>query len=219
VVLKLIRIKDKKIYLLGLIKGLTSERKVVRKAFDRFKPDVIALYISEPELMGLQSVVEGKTTQVPLSRYEKVYARKLAYYAKVDPDKYGEVQVPPPSLMEGLELGLKHKIPIVGLDMSNKEYEIAFVKNVNTINLVRHSFRFKKLNKKKFDAKTPKEFAFAWDAELTKLRGFKNLETAREQHMAGRLLDLKNKFKTILAIVELERTEGILNQLRSSTTD
>jgi pheromone shutdown protein TraB len=216
VALKLIKIKDKKIYLLGLIKGLTSTRKTVKSAVIKLKPDVIALYVSEGELLGLQSVLDGKTTQVPLSRYEEAYAHKLAYYAANDTEKYGEVQVPPPSLMEGLELGKKKDIPVVALDMDEKSYANTFVQNVSTTNLVRHSFRFKKLAKKKFEVTTPEEFTFAWDAELTKLKGFKNLEIAREQYMARRLLELKNKFSCVLAILELERTDGVFNHIKGA---
>jgi len=216
VVLKLIRVKDKKIYLLGLIKGLTVERRTVRKAIRKLKPDAIALYISEGELLGLQSVLDGKTTHVPLSRYEEAYAHKLATYARSNPDKYGEVQVPPPCLMEGLEQGLKHGLPVLALDMNEKDYASTFVQNVNTLNLLRHTFRFKKLAKKDFGKLTPEEFTLAWDDELNKLKGFRLLESARERHIARRLLELKDKFNCILAITEFERTDGIFNQIKNA---
>ncbi len=215
-VLKLIKIKSKKIYLLGVIKGLTVEVKTVQKAFTKLNPDAIALYLSEPELLGLQSVIDGKTEQVPLSRYEVTYARKLAYYAQQDPDKYGEVQVPPPCLVEGLKLGLKNKVPVVALDMNETSYADTFINNVSTIHLVRHSMRINKLRKKKFKVKTPEEFTYAWDSELTKLKGFKKLESARESYMARRLLELKDKFTCILAIIELERIEGVFDKIKNA---
>lgn len=214
-VLKLVRVKGKEIYLLGVVKGLTIERKTVRKAFNKIKPDAIALYVSEPELLGLQNVLDGKTKQVPLSRYEVIYARKLAHYALFDKDKYGEVQVPPPPLMEALELGLKKKRPVVALDMPEQIYQNEYIKNISTTQLLRHSMRIKKLRKKKFNVKTPEEFTLAWDNELTKLKGFKRLEDARERHMAKRIIELKNKFDTLLAILELERIEGVLNYIKS----
>ena len=215
-VLKRIKIRDKSIYLLGVIKGLTSERDTVRAAFRKFSPDAIALYVSEADLLGLQSVLDGKTKEVPLSRYESIYAHKLAFYAAQDKKKYGEVQVPPPALMESMELGIKHEIPVLALDMDEKAYSDAFVKNVSTIHLVRHSMRIKKLSKKKFDVKTPEEFTRAWDGELTKLKGFKNLEGARERYMAIRLLELRKKFKCILAVLEFERIDGVFNKLRNA---
>jgi ABC-type uncharacterized transport system YnjBCD ATPase subunit len=80
-----ISFRNKTIYLLGTVKGLTVERKTVATAFKRYKPDVIALSVSEEDLVGLESVVKGKTKKIGLSRYEEVYARKLATIAKQDP--------------------------------------------------------------------------------------------------------------------------------------
>jgi hypothetical protein len=214
-VLKLIRINKKKIYILGVIKGLTIERVNVKKAFNKLKPDVIALYISDHELLGLQSVSKGSIKEVPLSRYEVIYARKLAQYAKQDPDKYGDVQVPPPALMEGLELGLEKKLPVVALDMDDTSFANVFTRNVSTFQLIRHSTRFKRLSKKNFKVNTPEEFTFAWDNELNKLKGFRNLENARETHMAERLFQLTEKFNCILAIIEVERSQGVFNKIKN----
>jgi hypothetical protein len=180
------------------------------------KPDLIALYISEPEILGLEKILNGEIKKVPLSRYEVVYARKLAYYAQKDPDRYGEVQVPPPCLIEGLRLSRENKVPVVALDMDDSMYASAYTDNVSTLQLVRHSMRFKKLSKKEFNVQTPEEFTFAWDSELTKLSGFSKLEKAREIHMAQRLLELVTKFDTILAVLELERLEGVLDKLKHS---
>ncbi len=217
-VLKLIRFKEKKIYLLGVIKGLTIERETVRKTVNKIKPDVLGLYVSDHELLGLQSVLKGKTKEVPLSRYEVVYARKLAFYAQKDPKKYGEVQVPPPALMEALEIGINNKLPVVALDMDDNMYANVFIQNITTLQLIRHSLRFKRIKKKKFDVVTPEEFTYAWDNELNKLKGFRNLENAREEQMAQRLVQLINKFNCILAILELERVTGVFEKIKSFDT-
>ncbi|MCK5560721.1 MAG: hypothetical protein KAJ51_09020 [Thermoplasmata archaeon] len=206
--------RDKKIYLLGTIKGLTVERKTVAEAFRRSKPDVIALHVSEEDLVGLEKVVKGKIKKVGLSRYEEVYARKLATIAQKDPHKYGEVQVPPPAVVEGFELGGKNNVPVVAFDMNENEFTNAFVKNISTVNLIWHSVRFNRVRKKKFKATTPEEFVLEWDKVLTKLKGFKNLELRREKYMANRLFALSKKYNKILAVTELERMEGIVNNLK-----
>lgn len=206
--------RDKKIYLLGTIKGLTVERKTVAKAFKNSKPDVIALHVSEEDLVGLEKVVKGKIKKVGLSRYEEVYARKLATIAQKNPDKYGEVQVPPPAVVEGFELGGKNKVPVVAFDMNENDFTNAFVKNISTLNLIWHSVRFNRVRKKKFKATTPEEFVLEWDQVLTKLKGFKNLELRREEYMAKRLLKLSEKYKRILAVTELERMDGIVSNLK-----
>jgi hypothetical protein len=206
--------RGKKIYLIGTVKGLTVERKTVANAFKRYKPDVIALHVSEEDLVGLEKVVEGKIKKVGLSRYEEVYARKLATIALKDPNKYGEVQVPPPAVVEGFELGSKNKVPVVAFDMNENEFADAFVKNISTPNLIWHSVRFNRVRKKKFKAQTPEEFVIEWDKVLTKLKGFRNLELRREEFMAKRLLKLSEKFNKILAVTELERMDGIVNNVK-----
>ena len=210
-----ITFRGKTIYLLGTIKGLTVERQTVAKAFKRYKPDVIALSVSEEDLVGLESVVKGKTKEVGLSRYEEVYARKLAAIAKDDPDKYGEVQVPPPALVEGFELGRDNNVPVVAFDMDENLFTDSFVENITTTQLIWHSVRFNRVRKRKFKAKTPEEFVIEWDQVLTKLKGFKNLENKREDFMAKRLLEITNKYDKILAVAELERVEGISEKIKT----
>jgi hypothetical protein len=209
-----ISFKNKTIYLLGTVKGLTVERKTVARAFKKYKPEVIALSVSEEDLVGLESVVKGKTKEVGLSRYEEVYARKLATIAQQDPDKYGEVQVPPPALVEGFELGRDNKVPVVAFDMDENRFTDSFIENISTTQLIWHSMRFNRIRKRKFKAKTPEEFVLEWDQVLTKLKGFKNLEVSREKFMAKRLVEISKKYDNILAVAELERVEGINENLK-----
>ncbi len=210
-----ISFKSKTIYLLGTVKGLTVERKTVATAFKRYKPDVIALSVSEEDLVGLESVVKGKTKEIGLSRYEEVYARKLATIAKQDPVKYGEVQVPPPAIVEGFELGSKNKVPVVAFDMDESQFTDCFVENISTPQLIWHSVRFNRVRKRKFKAKTPEEFVIEWDQVLTKLKGFKNIELKREKFMAKRLLEITKKYDNILAVAEFERVDGISEKLKT----
>jgi pheromone shutdown protein TraB len=133
---------DDKIFLLGTVQGLTSERKKIKKAFNSVKPDAVALPISEEELEGLKKMSDGEKQEILLSGYEEVYAKKLA--------AHGEVQVPPPALTEAFELSKENSIPVHAIDMNDKEYTDAFTKNVSTIQLILHSLKIKKLRKKKF---------------------------------------------------------------------
>ena len=203
-----------RIFLLGTIKGMTAERKRVARAFKSCRPDVIALHISDEALVGLEKVVKGKVKKVGLSRYETAYARKLATIVNNDPSQYGEVQVPPPALVEGFELGTKHNVPIVAYDMDENAYTDIYVKNITTFQLLRHSMRFNRIKKKKFKVSTPEEFVLEWDKALTRLKGFRNLELKREEYMAKRLVALCKKYNNILAVAELERMDGIAENFK-----
>jgi len=198
-----------KIYMLGTVKGLVKERGKVKEGFKRVKPDCIALHISEDEVLGLESVVKGDTKEMGLSRYEELYAEKLS--------KYGEVQVPPPSLVEAFELGRDNEVPLIGIDLDEKGFTEIYLKEISTLHLYRHSRRFKKVKKKVFKASTPQIFSLEWDAELTRLKGFKNVEKRREEHMAYRLWELSSNYKRILAVLEIERRDGIIDQFNRAS--
>ena len=192
---------DDKIFLLGSILGLTSEKSEIKKIFERIKPDAVALSVSDDELEGLKKISDGEKQEILLSGYEEVYAKKLA--------AHGEVQVPPPSLTEAFELSKENSVPVYAVDMNDKEYTDAFTKNVSTIQLILHSLKIKKVRKKRFKSKTPETFVFEWDKTVNKLKGFRALEKKREEYISKRLSELSERHNKILAVIELQRLKGI----------
>jgi hypothetical protein len=196
-----IQIGTSKIYIPDIIIGLTSERAKVSKVYNKVKPDVMALQISEEELEGLRSVVNGEEYDYFLSNYEEIYARKLA--------SFGEVKVPPPCYERALKLSVDNGIPIIPIDMDDVYYADVFCESISGWDLIRHSLRVKRLRKKRFKAKTAEEFIFEWNREINKLKGFRNLESKREEHMARELLRLSKKHDRILCIMEMQRAEGV----------
>ena len=73
------------------------------------------------------------------------------------------------------------------------------------------------VKKKVFKASTPQMFTLEWDTELTRLKGFKKVEKSREEHMAYRLWELSSNYKRVLAVLEYERRDGIIDQFRSAS--
>jgi hypothetical protein len=194
-----------KIYIPEIIIGLTSERSKVKRAYNKIKPGVVAIQTSEEELEGLKSVVEGQEYEYFLSNYEEVYARKLALF--------GEVKVPPPCYETALKICIENEIPISAIDMDDMYFADVFIENISGLDLVRHSLRIKRLRRKKFKAKTPEDFVREWDKEINKLKGFRNLESKREEHMARELLRLAKKHDRILCIMEMQRAEGVCQKV------
>ncbi len=194
-----------KIIILGTIKGLVSERDIVRHSIEEFNVGVIGLHIGKEELKGLKAVVKGKVENTYLSSYEKVYARELA--------RFGEVQIPPPSLVEAYITGGELGITVKHLDMDEESYTDAYTKFIGGPTMIRQSLRLKRVNRKKFKSQTAEDFVLDWDALANKLKGFKRLEEKREKIMASRISLLSKKYGSILAIVELERMKGIVNKI------
>ena len=200
-----IQVGNSKIHIPKIINGLTNEEANVKKAYNKVKPDVVAMQISDAELDGLKRITEGEEFDYFMSNYEQIYAKKLA--------AFGEVKVPPPCYESAMKLCLRDEVPVEPIDMDDLYYADVFCENVTTRDLLRHSLRVKKLRRKKFKAETAEEFVLAWDKEINKLKGFRNLESAREEYMARELIRLSKKYERILCIMELQRAEGVIEKL------
>ncbi|MFW3145646.1 MAG: hypothetical protein ACMUIE_02405 [Thermoplasmatota archaeon] len=207
---KTVQLGGSTILVLGTIKGLLSEGGIVRNAFDRFGPDVIGIHIGREEIGGLRKVVEGKVKSTYLSSYEKIYARELS--------RFGEVQVPPPSLVEACRLSMEHKVPLKGLDMGDERYTELYTRYIDGVTMVRQSLRQKRVNRKKFKSATPEEFVLEWDLTANKMKGYRLLEERREKTIAVKLGRTAKKYSKVLAVLELERMEGILDKLDQGST-
>ncbi|UCG70531.1 MAG: hypothetical protein JSV09_05815 [Thermoplasmata archaeon] len=194
-----------KIYIPDIIIGLVSESSKVKKAYNKIKPGIVAIQTSEEELEGLRGVVEGQDYEYFLSNYEEVYARKLAIF--------GEVKVPPPCYETALKLCIENEIPISAIDMDDMYFADVFIENISGWDLIRHSVRIKRLRRKRFKAESPEDFVREWDREINKLKGFRNLESKREEHMARELLRLGKDHDRILCIMEMQRAEGVCDKV------
>lgn len=190
---------------LPTIKGLDMERPHVRKAIESIHPEAVGLPVSIEGLKGLKAIHRGKKLEFFLSHYEEIYAIKLSCY--------GKVAVPPPSYSEALEVCLAEDIPLKAIDMDETEFANAFCESISGPGLMYHSIRWRWLKKKNFRAATARDFVLAWDAAVNSLKGFRNLENRREEHMASQIKKLAGKYSSVLAILELERTDGILRRL------
>ena len=140
-----------------------------------------------------------------MSNYEEIYARRLA--------SFGEVKLPPPCYETALKLCLENDIPIVAIDMDDIYYADVFCDSISGWDLIRHSTRVKWLRKKRFKAETAEQFVLEWDRVINKLKGFRNLETKREEHMAKELLRLAKENDRILCIMEMQRAEGVCQKV------
>jgi hypothetical protein len=208
--MRTLEIDSSKVYIPDIIIGLTKEADKVSSAFHRIKPEIVAIQTSEQELAGLKRVVEGEDFDYFLSNYEEIYARKLA--------SFGEVKIPPPCYEAAMNLCMENEIPIEAIDMDDMLYADAFCENISGFDMYRHSFRVERLKRKVFKAKTAKDFVMEWDAEINKLKGFRNLEDKREGYMAREIIRLARENKRILCVLDIQRTKGVVDKIKSLAT-
>jgi hypothetical protein len=191
---------------LGTIKGLLSEQDLVMEYLSKISPAAVGLHIGPQELKGLRSVVDGKVRSTYLSSYEKVYALKLS--------RFGEVQIPPPSLVGALRWSLKNDARVIALDYSDDDYDRVYTETIGGLTLVRQSLRLKSLNRKKVKSTTSEDFCLEWDSWVNRPSAFRKLERKRELHFAERVRAVASKHSPLVVVLELERLDGIIGSLR-----
>jgi len=209
--MKRVTLGNHSMIVLGTVQGLVKEKLKVKNAFEDISPEVVGLPISKEMLDGLEAVVDGEVREVATNSMDDEFADHLK--------RYGEVQLPPPSLVEAFRLAKKSGVKIVTLDMDEEKYSKAYTDHVSGYHFWKRIWNFSKLSKMTFEADTPEEFVVAWDDYATRLKGYANLEKFREEYMAKRALRLLRKYERVLVLVEYERMEGVAAKIKSGALE
>jgi hypothetical protein len=171
--------------------------KVVREALDEpFHADLVAADSA------------ARSDQVFVSDTDMTYSRKLA--------AFGDVELPPPSFMEAVRLADRRKVSVEPIDLDDNEYTIVFCDHVSYWMLVRHSRKVRGM-RRRLRAQGPQELATEWDRRLRTIKGFDVLERERERKMAAGLVGQLERHKKVLAVIDLPRVDGVLEELTART--
>ncbi len=201
-----LRIDGCTVRLLGVIKGLRSEADKVEQAFDDFRPDKIAISISQEELAGLENMPADYEPM--LSRYEEIYAEGLS--------RFGEVSAPPPCYVATLELAKRDGVPLVPVDLDEESFTELYTAAVSGSALFRHSTRTWLLKRRRFSDESPEEFVYAWDKAVNGLEGFRKVEVKRAEAMAKGIISTCDGSAKVLAVIELERADDVKDFITES---
>ncbi len=205
-----IKLENKELLFFGTIKGLVSERKILRNIVEKFKPELILLGISPEEMGGLKNYLK-KPFNIEPDDYEIIYGKKL--------ESFGEVGLPVPTYLEAFAISKKMNIEMLPLDIPDEHYAKIFTKNVNIFHLLLFNLRKKKIWRMDFNAKTPEDFVIKWDEEVNKISSYRNVEIERERYMSKKIKEdiEKRDENKILVVIELERLQGVLKNLLQIT--
>jgi hypothetical protein len=188
------------VHVLGVVKGLVSEEDKVDSAFLSVAPDAIGISVSKEQLAALRSKEVWEDYE--LSPLETAYMTLM--------QGFGEMRLPSPAFVKVLELAESSKIPVIPIDMNDSDYTEAYCQKVGAVDLVREGAFSKSVKRRKFDGSSPEALAIDWDNHVNKAKGFQVLEKERERHMARVIVRLSKRYQRILAIVDFERTKGIV---------
>lgn len=202
--MEVVDLRGSQIAVLPVIRGLVSEGGKVRGVIDEWKPGLVALSISREEVQTLKKM---KKDEAELETFEEeFYVRNLS--------EFGEVRKPPPCFVAAVRACDEKDMACVGADMTEDEYTDAYCHFVSTIEMMRDSWSKKRLWGKAVGATTPEEFVMMFDSIVNKTQGHRELELEREKVMAHKIWMLAKRHKRILAVIDLERLAGVLEELK-----
>lgn len=192
-------VNGSKVVLVPAVKGLVEEGRRIENLINSKTVDCIGLSISVEEIEGLRSL--DSSTEYEMSHAEIAYAKLLS--------DFGEVRVPPPCYHDAVKASDKRGVPIRALDMDDVEYTEAYCDLIKVRDMFRESMITRKILRTKFDVTTVESFIIDWDRRMNSPKGFRLLEKRREEYIASRIKDMAEEFSNCLAVVDLERAEGI----------
>jgi hypothetical protein len=199
-----VEINGSRVHIVGVVKGLVSEERKVESAISELAPDAIGISVSKEQLAALRS--KEVWDEYELSPLETAYKTLM--------QEFGEVRLPSPAFIKALELAEHSKVPVIPIDMNDYDYTEAYCQKVGTADLVREGAFSKSVKRRKFDGSSPESLAIDWDRQVNKAKGFRELEAQRETHMSLILKKMTSKYRNILALVDQERSEGVIQRLK-----
>jgi hypothetical protein len=191
------------IHVLPVIKGLVSEESKVTAALDEIKPDAVGISVSKEELEGLKN--KETYEEYEMSTLEEVYRVYL--------ESFGEVRLPAPAYVTTMDLCATRSLPLIPIDMNDEQYTEEYCQRIGGSEIVREAMFTRSVSRRRFIISSPEEFVADWDRKVNRAKGFRELERAREEHMTGALRSMARQYKTILAVIEQERAQGVVDLL------
>ncbi len=202
--MEVVALGTSRVHVMPAIRGLVSEAETVRAAISEVSPEAVGLSISREELEALRSFEGGNVP--PDNVEEEVYVRGLS--------RFGDVRKPPPCFEEALRVAVERSIPVHPLDMDEEQYSSVYVASVSTVDILLTNARQRRLRKWESTAVSAADFVREWDALVNGSKGYRLLQEERESFIARRIRQLATARRSLLVVLEVERSRGVLERLR-----
>jgi len=201
--MKIIESNGSRLAVLPVIKGLVSEGDKVVEAVAGFRPKVLGLSLSKEELGALK---EGQS----YDDYE-LTVPELAYKSGLE--MFGPVQMPFPCYTKAIEISQAEKIPLLPIDMNEELFTDQYCQLVGGMEMVLGGMSDRRLYKRQFNLNSPEAFVRDYDRKVNNGEGYRKLMQLREEHMARTLIGMRRRYSDVLAVIELERADGVIRIL------
>ncbi|MCL2149191.1 MAG: hypothetical protein FWH47_07640 [Methanomassiliicoccaceae archaeon] len=190
--------------ILPVVKGLVSEADKVKAAYGGYEAYSASLGIEE--IIAIKRRDEIEDIQ-ELSEIDMVYVHHLS--------AFGDIESPAPAFCELIDLCAKDSMDVIPLDMNNGEFTEMYIHTVSALEFVKEHRLAKKGMKRVFDMSSPEAFAVSWDGYLNSVKGYERVSQKREEHMASQIIDIARYRGSLLAVVEVERVNNMVEHIRN----
>lgn len=198
-----LQIGDCKVDILPIVNGLISEADRVREEFSDHEAYGVALSIE-----GIQCLKNRRNIEemFDVSELDMVYAKHL--------ERFGEVEIPSPAMYTFIDLVTERGKLCIPLDMNDSDFTELYCDNVGAMEFIKEHNVAKKGMKRIFDGSTPEKMAKQWDDFVnSNLKSYGKLSKLREEHIANEIKDIAKYKRELLAIIEVERVDGVVSLL------
>lgn len=185
--------------ILPVVNGLVSEVQKVRDRYGRYEAYAVALGIEGIEAVKRRKSLPDESFEV--NELDIVYAERMTYF--------GEVQLPSPAFCEIIDSCTRDGVSVIPLDMTDEAFDDLYIKHVSAFQFTNQHRLAKKGMKAKLDMSSPEAMAKSWDLYISKNRGLRKLDEERERYMAAEIKDIARFRKSLLAVIECERADGV----------
>lgn len=190
--------------ILPVIKGLCSEYDRVRSSItDEYDAIAVSLSIEDIEIL---THADPKELEYDPSDFDAVYAHFLK--------EFGTVDLPVPAYVAVTDVCKERDVKPIPLEMDDELFTETYCECIKIKDMMKEKRLLKKAMKKGFDMSSPEAFLKGWDEMANSIKGHCTLNYKREEHMAKELSALAKYKKRILAVIEFERVDGVLYELK-----
>ncbi|MCI4353909.1 MAG: hypothetical protein L3K06_00910 [Thermoplasmata archaeon] len=196
--------RSRECLLVGAVRGVATEVPPLIARLTEFAPASIGLGISPDELSGLAEHFVERAVEplVSLTQSEAAEVRGLS--------RFGEVRVPNPSTVGVLAWARSRGTPVAGLDPSDATYADLFAEHISYFELVRRTLRERRLVREPPAAPSPDAYATHWHESLSRGRGSKAFDRARDAEFLDGAQALTDRGGRVALVVDRERYDGVL---------
>lgn len=199
-----LRVGECAVDILPVVNGIASEAQKVKDAFGRYEAYGVSLGIEGVQALRRRGEIAD---DMEVSELDLVYAEMMTRLTGE------EVVFPSPAMCEIVDLAEGN---VIALDMNDEQFTEMYCDTVSAWDFTREHRVAKKGMKQRFSSDTPEGFAREWDAYVGSVKGYRKVSENRERHIAAQIRDTAWYRKSLLAVIEVERTDGVADLLRRS---